>query len=284
MRRAVLLIPGVFLVAPGCLGWFFLKGIVDPGYSDDEWWDSPAWRDSRRFDSDVADSDTDVDADTDTDTDADVDLFEPTWYVVSHLSGRGGGEVGSYALSGERSPPQVELTFFDSSFERECTWVGEALDAARDETSGIEGLYEGHSVRLQLLDTSCGGFNPDVWMDENPTVVVEARTWWLGVGPLTADLEEVLHEAVDNAGLDWERDWAPYVVDGYAGPLGTLAPAELRTSYGMVMTLNEDGEIALDADGQPRWMPSAELTSPLPTSALMLGGLFVLDVATLLDG
>ena len=210
-----------------------------------------------------SDSDADSDADADADADADTDVyFEPYAMGFEWITGYSdGGYVGWLETDGSSSQPFVSVTvyeeaYFDAGDDRyTCTYNAYFNEVAVDDM-GVDGLWYGAEVELvDAASTDCTNLNPDDWGATDPSGFLLDNRFALGFGPLGPNVGPSLEEAVNNAELDWEVDFAPYAFSYYMGfttdAAAAFADTDSVSDYGFnyAYEVEEDMSLSVDADG-----------------------------------
>jgi len=187
-----------------------------------------------------ADSDADADADSDTDSDADTDCtfnddaliadtgmpddsveFDPSYFITSTVMMIDDNEVWDFDYDGSASSSYIEFTFFDSKaagYAELCSIVYDASGATEStstwKTSSGGQVYAAFDLDLADGYTDCGVLDAGTWDTTDMRDVLENQKWGIGVGEMV-DIYEVIKSAVQDAGLDWTKDWEPYVTSSY---------------------------------------------------------------------
>jgi hypothetical protein len=214
-------------------------------------------------DTNSADADTDADADSDTDADADADAyFEPYAMGFEWVTGFSDGAYGGWLGSdGSEGAPFVSVTvyeeaYFDAGDDRyTCTYNAYFNEVAVDDM-GVDGLWYGAEVELvDAASTDCTNLNPDDWGATDPSGFLLDNRFALGFGPLGPNVGPSLEQAVDDAELDWDVDFAPYAFSYYMGftkdTAAAFADTETVSDYGFSYAYEVEADMSLstDADG-----------------------------------
>lgn len=137
---------------------------------------------------------------------------------ISYDGGVDGEDLVSHYYEGTEYPAYFEFTFaeeeyFDGYDDRyTCSWWGSPSPNGLSDLSLGDNIWVGWDMSLQVIDTDCTSFDPELWGDETPTSVIESMDFGYGFGPTSDDFKG---EIVDNWGVDWTTDWEPYVFSGF---------------------------------------------------------------------
>ncbi len=187
--------------------------------------------------------------------------FEPDVFFVETYAAFGGDRLDEFVLDpndpASTLPPVMMLTFADNRYfasyneDYTCTWFGvmnvEGIDMLEDPD-----LWLGFAISLDFLETDCDNLDPWVWGDYSPTPVLESTFLGIGFRPMSSSFESVIKSQVAGSGLQWERDWAPYVYTMVLGiwdeETGQLSGSELNYAFSYQMS---DGALTYDVQGNP---------------------------------
>ena len=239
-----------------------------------------------------ADTDTDADADADADADSDADTdcewaddaviadtglpdasveFEPYYFIASAVLMIDDNEIWDFDYDGEANSSYVEFVFFgdsSSGYAELCSIIYDGSTATETtspwKTSSGGQVYGAFDLDLADGYTDCGVLNAGDWDTTDMREVLENHKWGVGIGEMV-DVKTDLKPAVEDAGLDWDNDWAPFVSSGY------LYWDLLGGAYEWMYTFGYDtscDETIIDTDGY--------LTPlPMPTSGPLDRGLWI---------
>ena len=195
-----------------------------------------------------ADADSDADSDSDADTDAEI-TFDPAYATISwagawqdKVLARWQAEDGSYQA------PYLQLTLYEAEYvdtmdeAYTCNWYGGIQ--IQEETSTDLVTTQAWNVYLTDLGfNDCTGLPPEWGADQTPSETMTGQRFGLGFGPMSDALAADVKVAVEEAGYNYETDWAPYL---FAGQLGLDSPEGVtwyELQYGLGFELDEDGAV-----------------------------------------
>lgn len=216
--------------------------------------------DSTVVDDTDADTDTDTDSDTDSDTDTDTEVFEDYAVFMNFRLAVADDALSAYNYEDENGDlqevtPYVEMTiaeeaYFDAYDDKyTCTWYGYVVENGLDDLQAD--VWIGWDVSFLLIDTDCENFDPEIWGEETPTTKIEEVQFGIGFGELGGDFKTSVQSAFEDAGYDWENEYAPYVIGMYLAAYdpdsGALAGGQANIAYAYEM--EDDGALISDADG-----------------------------------
>lgn len=219
------------------------------------------------------------------DIDCKPDYFDAYAFGVTTRTGYDGSGLVPYGIDeSTQQDPYAGITFyeedyFDTGDERYSCIEFFMLTEESVSSMGVDDLWAGYEVSMTwYADASsnpCEDFDPSIWGADTPISLVEGTQWGVGFGDMSGDFENTMKTAVQNAGLDWANEWAPYVFSYYLGlydsDAGEVAGSEL--GWGFAFEVDESTWIP-KADGDnliPFEMSSAtELPSPAYVSGSCL--------------
>ena len=229
-----------------------------------------------------ADADADADADSDTDSDADADaFFEPYVVGFSWITAYNDGAYGGWLNNdGSEAQPFVSMKFYEEAYfdayddRYSCTYNAYFNEVAID-NMGLDDLWYGAEVELtDAGSTDCTNLNPDDWGSTDPSGFMLDNRFGLGFGALGPNVGPSLEQAVIDAELDWDADFAPYAFSYYMGWTSDSAAAFADTEtvgdwgYVYAFQLEEDTSLSVDADGN-NVAREAGTATEMPESSLM---------------
>jgi hypothetical protein len=208
------------------------------------------------------DADADADADSDTDADADADAeFVPYAMAIDWTTAYADGSYGGWLnTDGTDGRPFLAVTlyeeaYFDARDDRySCQYFAYFEEVAVD-NMGVDDLWYGAEVELEDAgNTNCTNLNPDDWGATDPSGFMLDHRFAIGFGPLGPNVSETLPQAVIDAELDWEVDFAPYVFSWYMGwtrdSAAQFADTDTVSDWGWARAYEvEDGTLSVDAEG-----------------------------------
>lgn len=236
------------------------------------------------------DADADADADSDTDSDADADAeFVPAAMAIDWTAGYADGSYGGWVNSdGSDGRSYLTLTlyeeaYFDARDERySCVYFAYFNEIAID-NMGVDDLWYGAEVELEDAgNTDCTNLNPDDWGATDPSGFMLENRFAIGFGPLGPNVSETLPQAVLDAELDWDADFAPYVFSWYMGWTRDSEAAFADTDtvsdwgYSYAFEVEEDGSLSVDAEGNNVRLEAGS-ASEMPTGVMSARAWYYLD-------
>ena len=237
---------------------------------------------------DSVEADADADSDADSDTDADPEYFEPYVFGMDFYAGYDGAGMVAYGFGdGNVQDPFAAITVFEEAYfdsggdtrytcEETYLITENGVDRLR-----LDHIYAGCDVSLThypgATHSPWRDFDPSIWGDETGVTVFEGATLGVGMGPMSAQWETTVKDAVVSAGLDWEADWAPYLLTYYPGiydaSSGGLVGVE--SGFGFTYQTDENMDLMYNADDE---LMSYEISGleALPSPALLNGRAYYL--------
>jgi hypothetical protein len=209
------------------------------------------------------DSDTDTDTDTDVDTDTDADVFMP-WAVGFNFDGAYDSAADSWGTAtfeykgypGE-FPPFFELVIYDERGwgnedpRYQCSFVYSGFGG--EPSFSTDEVYVGVMLpKGTPLASNCGTANGgllDWGTVDSPVSDPNSEAgegWAVGFGEMNSKFVESLSGAVEDAGLDWDNDWAPYTLAGGWMAADKTGDVLVQSSYASVFETDEDLVLTID--------------------------------------
>jgi len=247
------------------------------------------------------DADSDADADADTDSDADTDCtfnddalladtgmpddsveFDPYFFSISSVLMVDDENIWDFDYEGTPNSSYLEFAFMDteaSGYADLCTVIYDASDASLWGGTWITDggvIYEGYDLSFSDGYTDCGVLDDGAWGTTDIREAIEKHKWGIGIGPMY-DIYDPLKEAVQNAGLDWTKDWEPHVSSGYL--YWDLAGGAIEWMYSFGYDTSCDEALA-DGDGNLIAMP-APTSSPLDRGLWIINGFYIIEAGYL---
>jgi hypothetical protein len=133
--------------------------------------------------------------------------------------------------------------------EEDCYWGGAVV--IQGWTVLTDDQYDAWGFTLEKVDSDCKDFDPTVWLDTSPTVVMESLYWTVGFRPPTNFLKNSLDRGTDGPmGWAYAHDSAAFTLQlGFEWTLGTWEHFEAGASYAVK---TDDGAIVIwDSWGRP---------------------------------
>jgi len=192
-------------------------------------------------------------------------------------------EVWDFEYDSTANSSYIDFTFFgdsSTSYAELCTIIYDISDAAETTStwttdSGGQ-LYGAFDLSLADGYTDCGILDEGSWDTTDMRDVLEKHKFGVGIGEMV-NVADDLKPAVQDAGLDWDNDWEPYVTSGYL--YWDLAAGALEWMY--TFGYDTSCDVAL-FDGDGYLIPLDKPTSgPVERGLWVANGFYYVDASYL---
>jgi hypothetical protein len=189
------------------------------------------------------------------------EYFEPVGFFVEVYASYQGDRLEQFILDpndpASALPPVMFITLAEGRYfstwddAYTCSWFGEVIVQGINLLDDPE-MWVGFAIGLKFLDSDCNNMDPWVWGSSSPTTVLESASLGIGFRPMSTAFEGGIRHQVVTSGMQWERDWEPYVFTMAVGiwdeETGRLDGTEVDYAFSYKM---EDGALAYDFAGNP---------------------------------